>query len=138
MLDPRGEIYTDDNIEARLTLRKFMDELRAGGIDTGGPRRSTTATVGHLPASWSACSRRLRPPNLLPNRPGERIICGTPSTKDKPLAKPNYQFEKRQKELAKKKKKEEKAPAQARRKPHRAAGESDAPAAQPPVEGENP
>jgi len=37
VLDPRGEIYTDDNIEARLTMRKFMDELRAGGVDTGGP-----------------------------------------------------------------------------------------------------
>ena len=37
VLDPRGEIYTNDNIEARLTMRKFMDELRAGGVDTGGP-----------------------------------------------------------------------------------------------------
>ena len=34
--------------------------------------------------------------------------CVTVRAKDKPLAKPNYQFEKRQKELAKKKKKEEK------------------------------
>ena len=37
VLDPRGDIYTKDNIEARLTLRKFMDELRASGVDTGGP-----------------------------------------------------------------------------------------------------
>jgi uncharacterized protein YaiI (UPF0178 family) len=37
VLDPRGEIYSNDNIEARLTMRKFMDELRAGGVDTGGP-----------------------------------------------------------------------------------------------------
>lgn len=37
VLDPRGEMYTKDNIEARLTLRKFMDELRASGVDTGGP-----------------------------------------------------------------------------------------------------
>jgi uncharacterized protein YaiI (UPF0178 family) len=37
-LDPRGEMYTADNIEARLTMRKFMDELRASGVDTGGPR----------------------------------------------------------------------------------------------------
>ena len=36
-LDPRGELYTRDNIEARLTLRRFMDELRASGVDTGGP-----------------------------------------------------------------------------------------------------
>ena len=38
VLDPRGELYTRDNIEARLTLRRFMDELRASGVDTGGPR----------------------------------------------------------------------------------------------------
>ena len=38
VLDPRGELYTRDNIEARLTLRKFMDELRTSGVDTGGPR----------------------------------------------------------------------------------------------------
>ena len=37
VLDPRGERYTSDNIEARLTMRKFMDELRASGVDTGGP-----------------------------------------------------------------------------------------------------
>src|SRR5476651_1822754 len=33
VLDPRGEMYTTDNIEARLTSRKFMDELRASGVD---------------------------------------------------------------------------------------------------------
>jgi uncharacterized protein YaiI (UPF0178 family) len=38
VLDPRGEMLTADNIEARLTMRKFMDELRASGVDTGGPR----------------------------------------------------------------------------------------------------
>lgn len=36
-LSPRGELYTADNIKARLTMRDFMDTLRASGIDTGGP-----------------------------------------------------------------------------------------------------
>ena len=36
-LDPRGETYTKDNIKERLAVRKFMDELRSGGVDTGGP-----------------------------------------------------------------------------------------------------
>ncbi len=36
-LDPRGEVYTSDNIRERLTMRDFMDELRASGVDTGGP-----------------------------------------------------------------------------------------------------
>ena len=36
-LDPRGETYTKDNIRERLAVRKLMDELRSGGVDTGGP-----------------------------------------------------------------------------------------------------
>ena len=35
-LSPRGELYTKDNIKARLTMRDFLDTLRASGIDTGG------------------------------------------------------------------------------------------------------
>jgi uncharacterized protein len=36
-LSPRGEMYSSDDIRARLTMRDFMDTLRASGIDTGGP-----------------------------------------------------------------------------------------------------
>lgn len=36
-LSPRGELYSDDNIRARLNMRDFMDTLRASGIHTGGP-----------------------------------------------------------------------------------------------------
>ncbi len=36
-LNPRGELYSADNIGARLNMRDFMDTLRASGIDTGGP-----------------------------------------------------------------------------------------------------
>lgn len=36
-LNPRGELYSTDNIKARLTMRNFMDTLRSSGIDTGGP-----------------------------------------------------------------------------------------------------
>jgi uncharacterized protein len=36
-LNPRGEFYTNDNIAQMLTMRKFMDELRGSGVDTGGP-----------------------------------------------------------------------------------------------------
>jgi uncharacterized protein YaiI (UPF0178 family) len=36
-LNPRGEFYTVHNIEQMLTMRKFMEELRSGGVDTGGP-----------------------------------------------------------------------------------------------------
>ena len=37
VLSPRGELYTEANIKARLTMRDFMEGLRNSGIDTGGP-----------------------------------------------------------------------------------------------------
>ena len=36
-LNPRGELYTTENIRARLNMRDFLETLRSGGIDTGGP-----------------------------------------------------------------------------------------------------
>jgi len=36
-LNPRGELYTVENIKARLNIRDFMDTLRGSGINTGGP-----------------------------------------------------------------------------------------------------
>jgi uncharacterized protein len=36
-LNPRGEFYTRDNIQERLTMRNFMDGLRSSGVETGGP-----------------------------------------------------------------------------------------------------
>jgi uncharacterized protein YaiI (UPF0178 family) len=43
VLDPRGDTYTKDNIKERLAMRKLMDELRSGGIDTGGPATFSVA-----------------------------------------------------------------------------------------------
>jgi len=36
-LNVRGEIYTEDNVRERLSLRDFMKDLRDNGIITGGP-----------------------------------------------------------------------------------------------------
>lgn len=36
-LNPRGELYTHDNVQGLLDLRNFMDTLRSSGVDTGGP-----------------------------------------------------------------------------------------------------
>ncbi len=36
-LNPRGELYTNDTIKERLSLRNFLDELRGSGVQTGGP-----------------------------------------------------------------------------------------------------
>jgi uncharacterized protein YaiI (UPF0178 family) len=37
-LNPRGEMYTVENIKALLNMRDFMDTMRGSGVDTsGGP-----------------------------------------------------------------------------------------------------
>ncbi|NOX75630.1 MAG: YaiI/YqxD family protein [Gammaproteobacteria bacterium] len=36
-LNPRGELYTKENIRQRLNMRDFMDTLRSSGVNTGGP-----------------------------------------------------------------------------------------------------
>jgi len=35
-LSPRGELFTRDNIKARLTMRDLMESLRASGVESGG------------------------------------------------------------------------------------------------------
>ena len=36
-LNPRGEFYSAENIQERLALRNYLDELRGTGERTGGP-----------------------------------------------------------------------------------------------------
>ena len=52
VISPRGEIYDADNIRARLTMRDFMESLRASGVDSGGPPPLSQADrktfAGHL------------------------------------------------------------------------------------------
>jgi uncharacterized protein YaiI (UPF0178 family) len=36
-LDPRGELYTEDNVGERLSVRDLMQELRMAGLVYGGP-----------------------------------------------------------------------------------------------------
>jgi uncharacterized protein len=36
VIDPRGELYTAENVAERLSIRDFMDALRGSGVETGG------------------------------------------------------------------------------------------------------
>lgn len=36
-MHPRGELYTTDTIQQRLSMRNFMEDLRSAGVNTGGP-----------------------------------------------------------------------------------------------------
>ncbi|MFP2928886.1 YaiI/YqxD family protein [Pyxidicoccus sp. 3LG] len=37
VLDPRGDLFTEENISERLSVRNFMQELRESGVTTSGP-----------------------------------------------------------------------------------------------------
>ena len=36
VIDPRGDVYTEESIGERLSVRNFMDGLRSSGVETGG------------------------------------------------------------------------------------------------------
>lgn len=36
VIDPRGDVHTEESIGERLSVRNFMDGLRSTGVDTGG------------------------------------------------------------------------------------------------------
>jgi uncharacterized protein YaiI (UPF0178 family) len=36
-LNPRGKLYTEENVKERLAVRDLLSELRDGGLMTGGP-----------------------------------------------------------------------------------------------------
>lgn len=36
-LNPRGQLYTNENVRQLLDMRNFLDELRSSGVQTGGP-----------------------------------------------------------------------------------------------------
>lgn len=38
VLDPRGELYTAENVRERLSVRDFMESVRGSGVETGGPK----------------------------------------------------------------------------------------------------
>jgi len=43
VIDPRGDLLDAGNIQERLTMRNFMESLRSGGVETGGPATYSTA-----------------------------------------------------------------------------------------------
>lgn len=51
-LNPRGELYTKENIKHRLSLRNLNEHLRSSGVITGGPptinSREIQAFANHI------------------------------------------------------------------------------------------
>lgn len=62
VLDPRGELYTADNVRERLSIRDFMESLRGSGVETGGSKpygaKDKQAFAGALDRVLTAALRR--------------------------------------------------------------------------------
>lgn len=63
-LNPRGDFYTKDTIAQQLTMRAFMEELRSGGVDTGGPPAFSQADRQQFANSLDRHLARHRPSTL--------------------------------------------------------------------------
>jgi uncharacterized protein YaiI (UPF0178 family) len=60
-VDPRGEIYTEENVGERLSMRDLMSELRSGGYVQGGPPPFSTTDRQRFASSLDQLlSRMLR------------------------------------------------------------------------------
>ncbi len=62
VLDPRGELYSEENVRERLSIRDFMDSLRGSGVETGGAKpygpREKQAFAAALDRVLAAAHRR--------------------------------------------------------------------------------
>ncbi len=64
VLDSRGEMMDQSNIEGRLKMRNFMEGLRNSGVDTGGPSGLSKSDV----QAFANQLDRLLAKKLSPNR----------------------------------------------------------------------
>jgi uncharacterized protein len=60
VIDPRGAEYTPESIGERLSVRNFMDDLRATGVETGGPAAYGREKQAFANALDRALTRALR------------------------------------------------------------------------------
>jgi uncharacterized protein YaiI (UPF0178 family) len=61
VIDPRGELYTAENVAERLSIRNFMESLRGSGVETGGAapygNREKQAFAGTLDRALAKAAR---------------------------------------------------------------------------------
>lgn len=53
-LNPRGEVYSSENIASLLTMRDFMSTLRDSGVQTGGPNAFSQRDIQNFAKSLDA------------------------------------------------------------------------------------
>ncbi len=58
-LDPRGELYTEENVGERLSMRDLMTELRGAGMVHGGPAQFGATDRQRFASSLDATLTRM-------------------------------------------------------------------------------
>lgn len=51
-LDVRGDLFSEENIDERLSVRNFMQELRESGVSTSGPKAFGAADKQHFASTF--------------------------------------------------------------------------------------
>ena len=59
-LDPRGELYTEENVGERLSMRDLMQELRGAGMIQGGPGQFSTTDRQRFASSLDRVLTRMQ------------------------------------------------------------------------------
>lgn len=59
-LDQRGELYTEENVRERLSIRDFMKDIRDSGVITSGPAPFGTKDVERFSNSLNKILSRLK------------------------------------------------------------------------------
>lgn len=59
-INPRGEVYTEDNVKERLAMRNLLQELRAGGLVQGGPAQLSAVDRQRFAAALDRCLTKMR------------------------------------------------------------------------------
>ena len=65
-INPRGEIYTADNVKERLAVRNLMQELRSSGVVQGGPAQFSAADHQKFAAALDRSLTQLLKATTLP------------------------------------------------------------------------
>jgi uncharacterized protein YaiI (UPF0178 family) len=65
-LDPRGELYTEENVGERLSMRDLMQELRGAGMIQGGPSQFSNTDRQRFASSLDTVLTRMLKGNRLP------------------------------------------------------------------------
>ena len=60
-INPRGTVYTTENIRQTVTMRDFMEEMRSSGIQTGGPNSFSQADKHAFAQALDKWLAKLRP-----------------------------------------------------------------------------